>query len=54
MRHISGVLYVTRYEDSGKVLRKPIGVHALVAEARKALTEPPDPALYTYIVIPRM
>jgi hypothetical protein len=45
MRHICGVLYVTGYEGSGKVLRKPIGLQALVAEAWNALTEPPNPAL---------
>ena len=42
------VLYVTGYdlpmeEGIGKVLRKPIGLDALVAEARDALAGPPDP-----------
>ena len=42
------VLYVTGYdlpleEGIGNVLRKPISLDALVAEARNALTGPPDP-----------
>jgi CheY-like chemotaxis protein len=41
------VLYVTGYdlpmeEGIGKVLRKPIELDALVAEAQKALAGPPD------------
>ena len=42
------VLYLTAYdlpleEAIGKVLRKPIDLDALVAEARNALAGPPDP-----------
>ena len=42
------VLYLTAYdlptgEAIGKVLRKPIDLYALVAEARDALAGPPDP-----------
>jgi len=42
------VLYLTGYdlpmeEGIGKVLRKPIGLDALVAEARNALAGPRDP-----------
>jgi len=44
------VLYVTGYdlpmeEGIGKVLRKPIFLDLLVAEARNALVGPPDPSL---------
>jgi hypothetical protein len=42
------VLYLTGYdlpmeEGIGKVLRKPISLDTLVAEARNALAGPPEP-----------